>query len=71
MMQMLNGVFRLRMSAVLESVNMTIWNGTTMENAHSRYISLDTVELTRVMYQAHMEQHRMIRMTEVIVMISE
>ena len=30
------GVFRWRESAVPESVNITIWNGMTMENTHKR-----------------------------------
>ena len=70
-MQMLKGLLRLSVSAVLERVNITIWNGTTMENAQSRYISLETVPVTRVMYQPHIEQHSRIRMTEVTVITSE
>jgi len=35
-MMMPHGVPSPRRSAVSESVNMTIWNGTTMENTHSR-----------------------------------
>ena len=71
MMQMLNGLFSRSVSAVLERVNMTIWNGTTIENAHSRYISLETLEVTRVMYQPHIEQHSRMSTTEVTVMTSE
>ena len=33
-MGMVNGVFSLRTSAVLDSVNMTIWKGTTMLKMH-------------------------------------
>ena len=34
-MGMVNGVLSFRVSAVLESVNMTIWKGTTIEKMQS------------------------------------
>ena len=68
---MLNGVLSLSVSAVLERVNITIWNGTTIENTQSRYIALEIMELTRGMYQPHIEQHSRISTTEVIVIVAE
>ena len=68
---MLNGVLSFSVSAVLERVNITIWNGTTIENTQSRYIALEIMELTRVMYQPHIEQHSRISTTEVIVIVAE
>ena len=67
-MQMFQGVFSLRVSAVLDRVNMTIWKGTTMEKTISRFIPLDSRLCTRVRYQPHMEQHSKIRNTLVTVM---
>ena len=57
MMQMFHGVFSLRVSAGLDRVNMTIWNGTTMEKTMSRFMNLLSLLLTRVRYQPVMEQH--------------
>ena len=51
-MQMFQGVFSLRVSAVLDRVNMTIWKGTTIEKTISRFIPLDSRLLTRVRYPA-------------------
>ena len=34
---------------------MTIWNGTTIENTHMRYTSLQKRLFTRVMYHAAMD----------------
>jgi hypothetical protein len=33
-MGIVNGVFSRRLSAVLDSVNITIWKGTTIEKTH-------------------------------------
>ena len=68
---MLNGVLSFSVSAVLERVNITIWNGTTIEKTHSKYIALEIAEVTRVMYQPHIEQHSRISSTEETVMIAE
>ena len=62
-MQMFQGVFSLRVSAVLERVNMTIWKGTTIENTMSRFINLLSLLFTRVRYQPVMEQHSRMRTT--------
>ena len=35
-MGMVHGVLSFRVSAVLERVNMTIWNGTTIEKTHRK-----------------------------------
>ena len=48
----------------LERVNITIWNGTTMENRHSMYMVFVSVLVTRLMYQAHMEVQSRITATE-------
>ena len=53
------------LSAVLDSVNITIWNGTTMENANRKYKPEDTNPFTLVIYQEHMEQRRRIATTDV------
>mgnify|MGYP006981096776 CR=1 FL=1 len=50
-MQMFQGVFSLRVSAVLDRVNMTIWKGTTMEKTMSRFMNLLSLLFTRVRYQ--------------------
>ena len=63
MMQMFQGVFRLRVSAVLDRVNMTIWKGTTMEKTMSRFMNLLSLLFTRVRYQPVMEQHSRMRAT--------
>jgi len=59
-----HGVFSFRMFAILERVNITIWNGTTMENRHSMYMVFVSVLVTRLMYQAHMEVQSRITATE-------
>jgi len=53
---------------VADRVNITIWKGTTMDSTNRKYSALLTTPFTRVMYQAHMEQHTRIRATEVRVM---
>ena len=60
-MGMVQGVFRWRVLAVLDRVNMTIWKGTTMENTHRKYSALQNREFTRAIYQAAMEVHSRIR----------
>ena len=67
-MQMFQGVLSLRVSAVLDRVNMTIWKGTTIEKTISRFIPLDRTLWTRVRYQPHMEQQSRIKKTLVTVM---
>ena len=67
MIQMLNGLLSFNVSAVFASVNITIWNGTTIENTHKKYIPFDSIESTLVIYQAHIEQHIMISATDVTV----
>ena len=64
---MVQGVFNFNLSAVWDRVNITIWNGTTMENANSKYIILLNALFTRVIYHAHMEQKSKIAATEVMV----
>ena len=49
-------------------MNITIWKGTTMEKAHSRYRALVILFTTRVIYQANMEQKMRMASTEVTVM---
>ena len=56
MMQMFQGVFSLRVSAVLDRVNMTIWKGTTIEKTMSRFMNLLSLLFTRVRYQPVIEQ---------------
>lgn len=58
---MVQGVFRWRVLAVLDRVNMTIWKGTTMENTHRKYSALQNREFTRAIYQAAMEVHSRMR----------
>ena len=58
------------LSAREDRVNMTIWKGTTMEKAHSRYSPLVTQLLTLVIYQANMEQKSRMAATELTVMNS-
>ena len=41
----------------LGEVNITIWNGTTIEHAEQIH-RLGNAELTRVMYQPHIRQHQ-------------
>ena len=55
-MQMFQGVFSLRVSAVLDRVNMTIWKGTTIEKMMSRFMNLLSLLFTRVRYQPVIEQ---------------
>ena len=55
-MQMFQGVFSLRVSAVLDRVNMTIWKGTTIEKTMSRFMNLLSLLFTRVRYQPVIEQ---------------
>ena len=62
-MQMFQGVFSFRVSAVLERVNITIWKGTTMENTISRFMNLLSLLFTRVRYQPVIEQHSKIKNT--------
>ncbi len=71
MKQILNGVLKPSLSAKPESVNMSIWKGTTMENTKRKYTALQKRLFTRTTYQAHMEQHTRISATEVTVMMSE
>ena len=58
---MVQGVFRRRVSAVLDRVNITIWKGTTMENTQAKYTMRQNRESTRAMYQAAMEVNSRIR----------
>ena len=52
------------LSATRDKVNITIWNGTTMENTHRRYRTFVNFVFTLVMYQAHMEVQIRITSTE-------
>ena len=52
-----HGVFRPSISAILERVNMTIWNGTIMLNRNSRYRDFAVRLFTRTIHHAHMEVH--------------
>ncbi len=63
-MGMVNGVLSFRVSAVLDSVNITIWKGTTIEKMQSVYRILQNLESTRAMYQAAMEQQMRISTVE-------
>ena len=67
-MMMPQGVESPRRSATSESVNMTIWNGTTMESTHRRYTPFVKRFATRVMNHAHIEQQMRITRTEPTVM---
>ena len=66
-----HGVFSDSVSAVLASVNMTIWNGTTIENTHTRYTMRQNRLFTREMYHAAMDVHTRISAVDSTVMISE
>ena len=65
---MVQGVFSLSWSAVLDRVNITIWKGTTMENTHRKYSALQKGESTRAMYQAAMEVPMRMRAVDSTVM---
>ena len=58
-----HGVFRPIMSASLESVNMTIWNGTIMLNRNSVYSRRAAQLFVRTIHQAHIDVHTMISRT--------
>ncbi len=58
------------MSASLDSVNMTIWNGTIMLNRNRVYSSFAAQLLTRTIHHAHIDVHSRIRTTEPTVMSS-
>ena len=59
-MGIVHGVLSLSVSAVKVSVNMTIWNGTIMENTNMKYTILQMVLPTREMYHAAIDvQSRM------------
>ena len=51
-----------------ERVNITIWNGTTIENTHRKYTILLKTLPTREIYHAAMDVHRRISAEETIVM---
>ena len=51
-------------SATSDKVNITIWNGTTMENTQSKYNSFVNLLFTLVIYHAHIEVHTRITSTE-------
>ena len=59
-----SGLLKCNMLANLDKVNITIWNGTIMENRQSIYIALVTFVCTRTIYHAHIEQHKIITSTE-------
>ena len=48
---------------------MTIWKGTTMENTHRKYTTLEAISSTREMYHAAMEVHSRIRIADRMVII--
>ena len=52
------------MSASLDRVNMTIWNGTIMLNRNSVYRSLAAQLFTRTIHHAHIDVHTRINVTE-------
>ena len=58
------GVFNPVLSATKDSVNITIWKGTTMENTHSRYNAWVNFDFTLVIYQAHIDVQIRITSTE-------
>ena len=62
------GLFSFNISASLDMVNMTIWNGTTIENTNRQYNVLLSLVLTLVIYHAVMEVKSTITRTEPTVM---
>lgn len=58
-------------SAILDNVNITIWNGTIIENANRKYIPVVNVFFTLVIYHAHIEVHNTIKNTEPTVINKE
>ena len=48
----------------MDRVNITIWNGTIIENRHRKYSAVVKRFFTRLIYHAHMEVHRMITPTD-------
>ena len=58
-----HGVFNPSMSAIFESVNITIWNGTIMLNRNSRYNAFAQRLFTRTIHHAHIDVHNRINPT--------
>ena len=63
-----HGVLSFNISASLERVNMTIWNGTIMLNRNNVYSSFAAQLFTRTIHHAHIEVHTRISATEPTVM---
>ena len=58
------GLYKCNIFANFDNVNITIWNGTIIENKHRQYIPFENLEFTLEIYHAHIDVHKIIHATE-------